>query len=253
MKKAVLIILCLLLSGCATSQMFTVPPEEFSQQVKTLGVLPILIDVETIDYYSQNELVALLHLYTTAVQESLVDKLRKQGRYFDVRPIEGDPQQIRTRLLAGHSMVGEAATSQREYTFIPQGSAEFADEAVADAVLVVVVHGINRQEKRWSSHSLRMEYLSADYSSLLYTAAIVDPTGRVLWNLHMPADEVMLRLDYPDFTEAYWNRNESVRIKSISLDGLRRTLQEPDSAMMVDKDMPRPFNQMIDRIISTMK
>ena len=253
MKKTLFLLFCLILSGCVTGTQYTVPPEEFRQQVKTLGVLPVLIDTESISYSSRDELVSLLSHSATAVQQQLVEKIRKEGRYFDVRPVEGDPQEMRARLLAGHATVGEAAATRLDYTFSPQASSELADEAVADAILVAVVHGIKRQEKRWGSHSLRMEYLKTDYSSLLYTAAIVDPTGRVLWQLNMPADEVMLRLDYPDFTEAYWNRNESVRIKTITLTGLRRTLQEPDAALLVDKQMPKPFSQMIDRIVTQMK
>ena len=253
MKKIALVLVCLILSACVTSKMYTVSPEEYKQQVKTLGVLPILIDIESINYYSRDGLVSLLNLSTDAVQKQLIDKLRKQGSHFDVRPVEGDPQEIRTRILAGQDVVGEAAATRISYTFSPQGSSQLADEAVADAVLVVVVHGIKRQEKRWSSFSMRMEYLTADYSSLLYTASIVDPTGRVLWQLDMEPDEVLLRLDFPDFTEAYWNRAETVRIKSISLTGLRRTLKEPDTAMLVDKDMPKPFSRMIDRIVQQMK
>lgn len=252
MKKAVFILLALLLSGCAASKMYTVPAEDFQQKVKTLGVLPVLIDTETMNYYSRDSLASLLGQSTPAIQQQLVEKLRKQGVFFDVRPVEADPQEIRQRLLADKATVGEAAATHLAYTFSPQGSAELADEAVADAVLVVVFHGIKRQEKRWSSYSLRMEYLMADYSSILYTAAIVDPTGRVLWQLNMPPEEVLLRLDYPDFSEAYWNRTETVRVKSISLTGLRRTLKEPDAALLVDKEMPKPFSRMIERIVSQM-
>lgn len=253
MKKLLFIFFCMFLSSCVTSKMYTVPPEEYAKQVKTLGVLPILVDIDSINYYSRDSLVSLLNLSTAAIQQRLVEKLRKQGRHFDVRPVEGDPQEIRTRLLAGQEIVGEGAATRLKYTFSPQGSSQLADEAVADAVMVVVVHGVKRQEKRWSAYSMRMEYLTADYSSLLYTASIVDPTGRVLWQLDMPPDEVLLRLDYPDFTEAYWNRSESVRIKSVSLTGLRRTLKEADTAMLVDKEIPKPFSQMIDRIVQQMK
>ena len=253
MKKIALVLFCLLLSACVASKNYTVSPEEYNQQVKTLGVLPILIDTDSINYYSRDGLVSLLKLSTEAIQKRLVDKLRKQRSHFDVRAVAGDPQDISSRLLDGHTTVGEAATTRLEYAFSSQGSSELADEAVADAVLVVVVHGIKRPEKRWGSYSLKMEYLTADFSSLLYTASIIDPTGRVLWQLDMPADEVLLRLDYPDFIEAYWNRADTVRIKSISLTGLRRTLSEPDAAMLVDKNMPKPFSQMIDRIVQQMK
>ncbi len=253
MKNFVYIICCLMLSGCVASKLYTVSPEEYKQQVKTLGVLPVLIDTESINYYSRDGLISLLNLSTPAIQQKLVDKLRKQGRHFDVRPLAGDPQEIRTRLLAGQEVIGEAAATKIRYSFSPQGSSQLADEAVADAVLVVVVHGIKRQEKRWSSYSMRLDYLTADYSSLLYTASIVDPTGRVLWQLSMAPDAVLLRLDYPDFTESYWNRAETIRIKSISLTGLRRTLREPDAAMLVDKNIPKPFSQMIDRIVQQMK
>jgi hypothetical protein len=249
MKKMLFILLTLLLSGCATQTLYTVSSEEYAQQVKTLGVLPVLIDVDSIHYDSRDDLVALLERSSAEVQQVLVDKLRKQGRYFDVRQVSADPQTVRTRLLAGQVSVGEAAATRLQYRFNPQGSSKLSDEAVVDALLVVIVHGITRQEKRWSSYSLQMEYLWDDYNSLLYTAAIVDPTGRVLWQLDMPTGDVLLRLDYPDFTEAYWNKTESVRIKPISLSGLQQTLKEPEAGLLVDKNMPKTFGQMIAQIL----
>jgi hypothetical protein len=253
MKKTVFIFLILVLSGCAETTLYRVTPEAYSQQVKTLGVLPVLIDSDSIVYASPDELTSVLELSSAGVQQTLVDKLRKQGRHFDVRPVSGDPRAIRQRLLAGHASLGEGAATRLQYEFNPQAIADLTDEAVVDAVLVVVVHGIERQEKRWSSYSLRMDYLWADYSSLLYTAAVVDPTGRILWRLEMAPGEVMLPLDYPDFSEAYWNRTESVRIKPISLPGLQRTLKEPELGLMVDKEMPKPFALMIDQIVKKMK
>ena len=253
MKKILFVLLSLILSGCAANTLYTVSPEEYSQQVKTLGVLPVLIDVESIHYDSRDDLVALLERSSASVQQALTEKLRKQGRHFDVRPVVADPLSIRSRLLAGQTVVGEAAATRLNYSFSPQGSAELGEEAVVDALLVVVVHGIKRQEKRWSSYSLQMEYLWDNYSSLLYTAAIVDLTGRVLWQCDMPTGEVMLRLDYPDFTEAYWNRTESVRIKTITLSGLQRTLKEPEVGLLVDKEMPKPFSQMIEQVVRRLK
>jgi hypothetical protein len=253
MRKTVFIILSLFLSGCVANTAYTVTPAEYAQQVKALGVLPVLIDAESIDYAARDELFSLLELSTAAVQQTLVDKLRKQGRHFDVRPVTGDPESIRTRILAGQSTVGETASTHLKYTFSSEGSAALADEAVADALLVVVVHGIKRQEKRWSSFSLQMDYLRGDYSSLLYTAAVVDPTGRVLWQFDMEPGEVLLPLDYADFTEAYWNHTDSVRIKPITLPGLQRTMKESQGGLMVDKEMPKPFGQMVDQIVGGMK
>ncbi len=253
MRIALFIILSLFFSGCVANTAYTVTPAEYAQQVKTLGVLPVLIDVESIDYAKRDELFSVLERSSAAVQQALVDKLRKQGGHFDVRPVTGDPEAIRTRILAGKSTVGEAASTHLKYTFSSEGSAALADEAVADAILVVVVHGIKRQEKRWSSYSLQMEYLWGDFSSLLYTAAVVAPTGRVLWQLDMEPGEVLLSLDYADFTEAYWNRTDSVRIKSITLPGLQRTLKEPQGGLMVDKEIPKPFGQMIDQIVEGVK
>lgn len=146
MRKTVFIILSLFLSGCVANTAYTVTPAEYAQQVKALGVLPVLIDAESIDYAARDELFSLLELSTAAVQQTLVDKLRKQGRHFDVRPVTGDPESIRTRILAGQSTVGETASTHLKYTFSSEGSAALADEAVADALLVVVVHGIKRQE-----------------------------------------------------------------------------------------------------------
>jgi hypothetical protein len=253
MKKILFVLLFLLLFGCAANKTYKVSPEEYVKQVKTLGIVPVLIDVESIHYDSRDDLVALLERSSEAVQQTLVDKLRKQGRHFDVRPVAGEPREILSRLIAGQALLGEAASTRMKYSFNPQGSSQLSDESVVDAILVVVIHGVKRQEKRWSSYSLKIEYLRDNYSSLLYTAAIVDPAGRVLWQLDMPAGDVMLHLDYPDFVEAYWNRTESVRIKTITLSGLQRTLKEPEVGLLVDKEMSMPFGQMIEQVVRRLK
>ena len=71
MKKISVILACLILSACVTSKMYTVSPEEYKQQVQTLGVLPVLIDIESINYYSRDGLVSLLNLSNAAIQQQL--------------------------------------------------------------------------------------------------------------------------------------------------------------------------------------
>ena len=67
-----------------------------------------------------------------------------------------------------------------------------ADEAVADAVLVVVLYGIKREETRWSSYSLRMEKL---------LGLRLDPTLRVMGSprvglfCQLREGDVILRVD----------------------------------------------------------
>ena len=135
MKKILFLLLLLSLSGCAANTHYTVSSEDYTRQVKTLGVLPVLIDVESVQYDSRDNLAGLLEQASAGVQQALVDKLRKQGRHFDVRPVVADPLSIRSQLLAGQSVVGEEAATRIQYVFSPEESSQLSDEAVVDAIL----------------------------------------------------------------------------------------------------------------------
>jgi hypothetical protein len=120
-------------------------------------------------------------------------------------------------------------------------------------VLVVIINGVNRHEKRWSPHSTRLEYLEAEYRSLNYTAAVVAAPADQLWTREIEPGSFLLRLDYPDFSEAFWNQTEEVVIKEISLPGLQRTLAERDDGLFIKSTTPKRYNQVVRELVSELK
>ena len=248
MRRILIIVLCLLFSGCAATKSV-----EAEKRVKTLGVLPVLIDEETIDYSNSDGLVALLEESSQGVDEWLIDGLRKKGDYFDVRRIDLPPAQLYGQIVSGRNVVGEDAASHHTYSFDPAGVTALVDDHLVDAVLVVVVNGIKRHEKRWSPHSTRFEYLETDYRSLLYSAAVVAAPAEILWDRKPPAGDFFLRLDYPDFSEAFWNLTDEVHVKEISLPGLERRLAERDEGMFIKTTTPKVYDDLVRELVGALK
>jgi len=236
----------LLLAGCADKTQFTVSVEEYQQKVRTLAVLPVLVDGETIDHPQAADVALMLEQEGRALAAQLVERLRKKGGYFDVRLA---PAVSLVDLVAAKATVGEEAATHLEYTLSTPAVAETCETAVADAVLAVFIHGVKRTEKRWNPHSMRLEYLSTAFSSVLWTAEVVDKSGTLLWRHVEPAGEVLLPLDYADFTEAYWNRSDEVKVKPITLRGLQRTVSEPNEGLFVNKELPKLFDGMVQTMV----
>ncbi len=235
-----------LLAGCSGSKLYKVPIETYKKQVRTLAVLPLLVDREGIVHPQADDVVTILLQEGKEVTPQLVERLRKKGGYFDVRLA---PPTGFTALGAVRSVVGEGAATHFEYRYQPEAVAAVAEASVADALLVVVMHGVTREEKRWNPYSARLEYLSTSYRSILWTADVVARDGTLLWRYTQPDAEVFLPLDYADFTEAYWNRVDEVEVKPITLAGLQRTLSAPNEGLFADKTLPRLYDGMVQKIV----
>ena len=208
--------------------------------------------MESIDYSNRDGLVALLEETSQNLDDWLVEELRKKGEYFDIRKIEGGGQFF-GQIVASRTAAGEGAASHHLYAFDPDGIAGLIDAHLVDALLVVIVNGIDRPEKRWSPHSTRMEYLTTNYRSLQYTAAVVAAPAEQLWTRKIPAGDFFLRLDYPDFTEAFWNRTDNVRVKEITLPGLQQTLAESDAGLFVDTSRSKLYAAMVRELVGALK
>jgi len=251
MKKILALFVCTLLFGC--TNLFGPQAVEAPKRVRTLGVLPVLVDTETINHSNPDGLVALLEESSGDVAEWLIADLRKTGGYFDVRKVEGDPAQLFSQVVAHRAAVAGGDTSRFIYTYNPDGVTELISNNLVDAVLVVIINGVKRTEKRWDQNSTTLQYLTAEYRSLLYSAAVVAPGAESLWTRTVPSDDFFLRLDYPDFTEAYWIKTDKVRIKEITLPGLQRTLAEREKSLFIKTTTSKIYNQMVRDLVEQLK
>lgn len=243
MKKLLTYILMILfLAGCSWGQ-FNVPKQDYQEKVQVLGVLPLLVDTGAYFEYPQKEtLLDLVARSTVGQQEILVSRLRAEKGYFDVRALPGSPELLAMSLLAGEQPRSEDGRPNG-YLFNSQAVAELAERNVVDALLVVVLSGAQVKEKRRSRTLL--ESLETTYNDILATAAVIDRSGKVLWQL-TDADAVrILLLQYADFDEAYYNRTDLVKVKNIGIPGLEKALDGEE-----DGDPPKAYQKLFDRIVS---
>lgn len=250
MHRWILLFLILLLAGCGGS--FKVPQAEYRERVQTLGVLPLMVDGNSvITHPDKGAVFDLLRRHSRDKHGRLIDLLKEQRGYFDIRPVEGDPREFFRLLVKSDALRGEGADVHRHYEFTPGAAAELAERNVVDALLVVILHGEVHPAKRWDRRHL--VYLEAPYNEIMATAAVVMPSGEVVWEYPAAGGGAFLYLQYPDFDEAYYNRSDTVNIKYISLVGIDRTLGESDRSLFDRSTYPTRYRELFGSIASSLK
>ncbi len=246
-----ILLLLVSLTACGNS-FFNVPKEQYREQVKTLGVVPLLVDGQsTIRHPSQADVVALLRRHSADRQGDLVELLKAKKGYFDVREVPGEPERLFDRLVRSRSLRQAPEGSFNHYTFAAGTVAELCRQNAVDALLVVVLNGTVRTEKRWDR--TRPNYLEAPFNDILASASVVLPTGEVLWEYQGPAGEPFLALQYPDFDEAYHNKTEEVVVHFITVPGLDRALTEPGRNWFQETLLPRPYQELFQDLAKNLK
>jgi len=239
------------LAGCSSS-LFKVPKDEYRQTVRTLGVLPLLVDGgSTITHPEREAVLALLRRSSAGREVRLLEMVRDSKNYFDVRPVAGDPQQLFADLVKTAGVCGSGESLARCYEFAPSGVAALAQRNVVDALLIVVLHGVERPEKRWDRRHLN--YLEASYNDIEATAAVVLPSGAVAWEYPGVGGDGFLPLQYPDFDEAYYNLTDAVRVKYITLGGLERALAEQGQGLFGKSVFPRRYEDLLAAIAAALQ
>jgi len=240
--------LVLVMSGCGGGS-FTVPKDQYREQVQTLGVLPLMMDeASDIDHPERDAVTDMLRRYNAATQGLLVEILKDSKNYFDVRNIPGDPRDVFDQLVAGRSLKGRGDELHRGYVFNGDVIASLAEKNVVDALLVLIFNGVERQETRWDR--TKLTYLKARYNVILVGAMVITPGGRILWEYHGEPGESFLPLQYPDFDEAYYNKTDEVNIRYITIPGLERTLAERETALFGKGSWPKLYKQLFDDLTS---
>jgi hypothetical protein len=251
MKRIVLLMLPLILIGCSAGT-YQLPKDEYRERVRTLGVLPLMVDEgSTIRHPQREELITLLRRENVAKDERLVSILRDRKGYFDIREIKDDPQALYRRLVRGSALRGDGDAVYRRYHFDGSAAARLASENMVDGLLVVILNGVERVERR-RDRAPFVTFLEAPYNSILVTAAVVLPSGEIAWEYSGEGGESFLPLQYADFLEADVNRTDEVRIKFISLEGLERTLSDPSKGILVRDEFPGVYLNLFQRISSAL-
>ncbi len=234
--RRVILTLFLLLAGCSGGT-YNVPTKDYQQQVKTLGVLPLIVDSRSVIVHPDaTEIFNLLKRSAAGRSAAVVDDLRQKKGYFDVRLITEPAQILAEKLLlrADMNKLGQPRGYRLNQPFL----AELCKDSFVDGVLLLTLQAVVHNDKRWSRYTF--ETLITDYNDILATASVVAADGQVLWEMNGAEAENILSLQYPDFDEAFYNKADAVNLKFIGLSGLERTLLPA-----AEKEQEKPLSPQI--------
>ncbi|MBN1142551.1 MAG: hypothetical protein JXB25_12265 [Deltaproteobacteria bacterium] len=243
---AVLALLALGSAACSNSN-FLISGKEYRNKVKTLGVLPLLVDTGSeIAHPDRQGILSLIQSGNRDQTSYLIQRLKRGGGYFDVRPVEGDPEDLFANLITGTELVARPDSFYRSYRFNGAYAGELARKNLVDGLLVIVLNGVATPRKHWDR--TRINYLEAEYNLIVESAFVAAADGALLWEYSGNPSEPFLLLQYPDFDEAHYNKTNKVKIKWISLEGLERVLRENSLPFPGEQPIPRTYKEMLLRV-----
>lgn len=243
--------------GCARNH-FNIPTENFAEKVKVLGVAPIFIDADSDIIHPQKELlIPLISDLNRKYEPLLVSKLRNTGNFYAVTPLADEPQQLFRALMSRREKRDDASTQYNKYFWKSDEIGAYINKNRLDAVMVIVVSGLTKTSKIYSSNLLTS--LETNFNFLTMTAQIIGPDGTVLWEYpnfrgrRLPYYP-LVNLQYPDFSESEANVSRKTEVRFKSLDGIRRTLEQKKSDWLL-QETPEPdvYGRLFDEMTSLIK
>ncbi|MGD0584213.1 MAG: hypothetical protein ABSA86_00345 [Oryzomonas sp.] len=257
MKRLLLLPLLALMFGCAQNH-FNVPTEHFAAKVKMLGVAPIIVDVNSdIRHPEKDRLVALIADMNRKYEPHLVRKLRETGNFYTVTLMDGDPQRIFGNLFFRSEKRDDATIRYNKYFWKTDELRDYLKKNNLDAVMLLVVSGLTQNEKLHSNPLLSSQ--TSDFNNLIMTAQILDGDGTILWEYpnfrgRLLSYSPLVNLQYPDFSEAEANLSSKADLKFITIDGIRRTLdQRKKDILLRETQESEAYGRQFDDIVSLLK
>lgn len=241
MKRFLLILIPLfLLNAC--SSFYQVKPEEYKDRVKRLGVVPLIVDAESTILHPQRDVIlSALRQSSEGRHRDLAAIIAEDAGYAAVIPIETDPTAAKL-LQEGVLLSDQGKDAARHYRINPAVAAEISRGAGVDALLVVVLNGVDNRGKRWERKGTH--YLEENFNEIQATALVVAPDGTILWERPGTIGGPFIDLQYVDFDGAYYNRTDIVEKRFITVDGLKRRLSQQDKNVF-GKDLgPSLYRQL---------
>jgi len=242
--------------GCAQNY-YSVPRESYEKKVRVLGVAPILVDAESdIRHPEKGAIVSLLKEANRKNEKELVALLKDTGSYFSVRLLDEDTEQLFTGLGARRERRDDGGVIYNKYFFRPEALQGLVDRHKVDAVMMVTVSGLTRQDKFYSSNLL--SYLAGEYNFLTFSAQVLDRDGAVLWEYPNFRQRIIsypafMSLQYPDFDEAKANVANEVEVKFKTVAGIGRALaKSEESRLQPQASVSTLYRDLFDAMVSLM-
>jgi len=243
--------------GCAQNH-FNIPAENFAEKVKVLGVAPLLIDTDSdINYPQKDLLLALISDLNRKYEPLLIRKLQSTGNFYAVTLQADEPRQLFTSLVARHEKRDDANTQYNKYFFKNDGIGAYIKNNRLDAVMVIIVNGLTKASKIYSSNLLTS--LESDFNFLTVSAQILGPDGTVLWEYPNFRGRLLpyyplVNLQYPNFSESEANQTSKTEVHFKTLDGIRRTLEQKKSDLLLrETQEPEIYGRVFDEMTALIK
>jgi len=222
-------------------------------------VAPIFVDSDSdIKHPEKDALLALVREFNSKNEKELVAKIKDTGAYFSVRYLEAAaPDDLYRTLLSRSERRDDAGVVYTKQFFKPEEIKSLVTQNSVDAVLLVVVSGLTRHDRKYASNLLT--YLDADYNLLVMTAQVVDANGTTLWeypNFRVggPSTPVFVDLQYADFDQAAANLDDKVEVKFKTIPGISRYLGEKASDLLFrEKKVSKAYNDHFDKMVDILK
>lgn len=243
--------------GCSQNH-FNIPAENFAEKVSVLGVAPIFIDVESEITYPQKELlIPLISDFNRKYEPFLIRKLQSTDNYYAVTLQPDEPKNLFSSLLSRREKRDDAGVQYNKYFWKNDEIVSYIKKNRIDALMVVVVSGLTRTAKLYSSNL--MNSLETNYNFLTMTAQIVGVDGALLWEYPNFRGRILpyypiTNLQYADFSESEANLSNKTEVKFKSIDGIRRTLEQKKSDIIFrETDEPEIYGRLFDEMVSLIK
>lgn len=259
MKRMIVAVLLIsgMLSGCARNH-FNVPPEIFSEKVKVLGVIPIIVDADSdIRHPQKEQLLQIVADMNRKYEQQFVRKLKTTGNFYTVALMDGEPKTIFSNLLFRHEKRNDATIPYNKYFYKTDELRDYLKRNNLDAVMLIVVSGLTRTDKIYSNELYSS--LTTDYNFLTMTAQILDPDGTVLWEYpnfrrHFLSHIPMINLQYPDFSETKANLSSDTNLKFKSLEGIQRSLDKKRKDLLLrETQESEVYGKQFDEMLGLLK
>jgi hypothetical protein len=252
-----LVVLLLMTVGCAHNY-YNIPQESYEKKVRVIGVAPIFVDGDSdIRHPEKEPLLALIRSQNRKNEQELVGLLKDTGVYMAVRMPSAQADDLFSSLFFRRERRMDAGVVYNKYFFRQQELKEIIQKNQLDALMLVVVSGLTRQEKIYSSNLL--SFLEADYNLLVMTAQILDADGNVLWEYpnfqkRLLSFKPLFNLQYPDFDEAAANQTDKVDIKFKTIPGITRALDQTQSSdVREDGKVSKQYGAVFADMVSLLK
>ncbi len=243
--------------GCSQNY-FNVPADNFAEKVKVLGVAPILIDADSEIIHPQKELlIPLVTELNRKYEPLLVRKLQGTANFFAVTLLADDPKPLFSSLMARREKRDDADIQYNKYFWKNDAVGAYIKKNRLDAVMLIVVNGLTKTSKIYSSSLLNS--LETNYNYLTMTAQILDAAGTVLWEYpnfrgRLLTYYPLVNLQYPDFSESEANQSRKTELRFKTLEGIRRTLEQKKSDILFrETQEPEVYGKLFDEMVSLIK